>query len=66
VLLDLTTENYYTLDEVGSRVWELIDGRSSARDMASQIAQEYEVAVETAEGDIEALIDELRGAGLLE
>lgn len=65
VLLDTRSEKYYTLDEVGTRVWELIDGQSTAHDIASLIAQEYDVSVETAETDIETLLGELANEGLL-
>ena len=36
-------ESIYTLNETGSRIWELIDGQHTLREIRDVIAQEYEV-----------------------
>lgn len=53
------------LNDVGSRLWELADGRRSIADMARVIADEYEVSLIKAEADTEAFCRDLAGRGLL-
>ena len=40
------------LNSVGTRVWELVNGKRSVRDIANVIIAEYDVAAETAERDV--------------
>ncbi len=59
VLLNVKTENYYSLNEVGARIWELIDGQTTARDIAAKIAEEFDAPVEEVEIDVRTLLREL-------
>ena len=45
-------ESIYTLNETGARIWELIDGQHTLREIRDIIAQEYEVTPEEAEADL--------------
>jgi Coenzyme PQQ synthesis protein D (PqqD) len=49
----------YTLNEVGARIWELIDGTRTVGDIRDIICSEYEVTPETAVADLDALLAEL-------
>ena len=49
----------YTLDEVGARIWELIDGARTVSDIRDIICSEYDVTPGTAAADLEALFTEL-------
>lgn len=42
----------YTLNEVGARIWELIDGKVKVKEIKDRIIEEYEVSPEEAERDI--------------
>jgi hypothetical protein len=44
--------NIYTLNEVGARIWELIDGKVKVKEIKDRIVEEYEVSPEEAEKDI--------------
>ena len=59
ILLHLDNGEYYKLDEVGSRVWELCDGTRTVTDAVSVICEEYEACAETVEADVLALVREL-------
>jgi hypothetical protein len=52
-------EALYTLNEVGARVYELIDGKRPVRDIVDAIVLEFEVAFETAEADVREFISQL-------
>jgi len=47
------------LNEVGSRIWELIDGTRNVGEITEAIVAEYDVTSEQAERDVEEFIQEL-------
>ena len=65
VLLKPSDGNYYALDEVGSRVWELCDGRRSVADVAATICSEYDAPAETIRADVLELLEDLAGESLV-
>ena len=52
-------ETLYTLNEVGARVYELIDGKRPVGEIVEAIVTEFEVAHETAESDVREFITQL-------
>ena len=58
-------DSIYTLNEVGTSIWRLVDGHRSTGEKAESIATEYEVTREEADRDIAAFLGELRDAGLV-
>ena len=66
VLLDLASEQYFGLDEVGTRVWQLLNEGKSLVAMLEVLLEEYEVERERLEGDVRALLESLIEAGLVE
>ena len=58
-------ECIYALNEVGSRVWELLDERSSVKTIIEAICSEYDVTPEQAAHDISELLSSLEAAGLI-
>jgi hypothetical protein len=65
VLLDLDTQHYFRLNEVGARTWQLLTGERTLAATAAILAAEFEVEPAIARRDAERLIGELRAAGLL-
>lgn len=65
VLLNLQTGVYFGLNEMGTRIWDLIQQDGSLAKTADAIEVEYDVARETLEGDLLALIGELASKGLV-
>jgi Coenzyme PQQ synthesis protein D (PqqD) len=59
VILSLDTKVFRGLNAVGSRVWELIDGRRSLDDIVAQITGEFEVASDVAARDVATFVAEL-------
>ncbi|OQX60897.1 MAG: pyrroloquinoline quinone biosynthesis protein PqqD [Anaerolinea sp. 4484_236] len=54
------------LNEVGTRVWELLDGNRSVKEIASALHQEYTVDQATAEEDVLEFINDLAKKEMLE
>ena len=55
----------FLLNEVGGRIWELIDGDTTVGAIAVVLYDEFEVTWATALADAEALVAELAAAGLV-
>lgn len=65
LLIHLPTGNYYSLDEVGTYIWQNIDGTRTTAQIADLIFTEYTVDRDQAVADVLRLLEELTGAGLL-
>jgi hypothetical protein len=59
VLLNPKSGEYYTLEAVGTRVWELCDGKRTISEMAAIIAQEYDASQDVIESDVLELVEDL-------
>ena len=59
VLLSLDTGEYYALNEVGSRVWELCDGTRRVSEVVALLCQEYAAPAETITADVLELLQDL-------
>ena len=66
VLLDLSTGRYYTLNRVGSIIWEHCTGHSTISDIHAVLCDCFEVAPERAMDDLVALANHLVQEGLLQ
>jgi hypothetical protein len=55
----------HELNGTGSVVWKQLDGRRPAAEIAARLAEQYDVSVEDALGDIETLLAELASRRLL-
>ena len=64
VILSMDTKVFRGLNAVGSRVWELIDGRRSVDEIAQMIANEFAVASDVAAYDVRAFVEQLLAKGL--
>ena len=65
VLLDLEGECYFGLNEVGTRIWQLLQCESSVGEALDTLSDEYDVSREQLESDVGALLDKLTEAGLV-
>jgi hypothetical protein len=66
ILLDVDSGNYYALDEVSGRIWDLCDGDHSVSAMVEAICQEYETpAADDIETDVLDFLGEMAGERLV-
>jgi len=65
VLLDLESENYFGLDEVGTRIWQLIKETNDLSVIFDTLLEEYEVTEERLQQDLTVLLTEIEGLGLI-
>lgn len=66
VLLNLDTETYFGLDEVGTRMWEVLSSAATVEAAFQQLSAEFDVDPATLRKDLEALLTELVEGGLVE
>ena len=66
ILLSSTTNLYYGLDPVGSRIWELIQEPRRISAICSQLALDFDVDPAACERDIRELIGKLADADLVQ
>jgi len=66
VLLNLNSERYFGLDEVGTRMWIRLIGADSIQAAYEELLAEYQVDHERLRRDLRKLISQLVGSGLLE
>ena len=67
VILSLASGEYFSLNEVGSRIWELIAQPRRVADVRDQLLEEYsEVDRERCTADLLAVLSEMHGAALVE
>ena len=59
VLLDPDSGQYFTLDDVGARVWELSDGTRSVSQLVEILCAEYDAPASTIHADVLELLAEL-------
>jgi hypothetical protein len=58
-------ESIYTLNEVGTRIWELIDGKKKVKEIKNKIVGEFEVTPREAEKDLTNLLEQLLAVGAI-
>jgi hypothetical protein len=65
VLLDLESENYFGLDEVGTRIWQLMKETNDLQAIYQTLLTEYDVSEERLQQDLDTLLGEISGLGLV-
>jgi hypothetical protein len=66
ILLVGRTGEYYTLNEVGGRIWELAGGERTVAEIARVLAAEYEAPEDVITGDALEILSELAREGLVD
>lgn len=66
VVLSLNSGKYYGLDELGARIWDLLQQSHTLSEISNAICQEYEVEIEECDRDVRELLEELLDAKLIE
>lgn len=65
VLLDLESESYVGLDEVGTRVWQLVKETNELQLIFDTLLEEYDVSEARLQLDLTTLLTEIEGLGLV-
>jgi hypothetical protein len=66
VLLNLDSESYFGLDEVGTRMWQALTGSPSMHAAFEALCAEFDVDPDQLRGDLEQFVATLDEAGLID
>lgn len=66
VVLNVKTGIYFGLDAVGTAVWKAIQQPATPAQLVEAVLAEFDVSRPTCEADVQELLAELRGHGLVE
>lgn len=66
VLLDPVSGRYFGLNEVGTRIFELLGEPRSVSSIVDVLVQEYEVSEDQLRRDVEQFVSEMMSRGLVE
>ena len=65
VLLNLQTKRYFSLNETGTRIWELVQQAADEESIVATMIREYEVDEPMARAEVRRILDELIEAQLI-
>lgn len=65
VLLDLDSERYFGLDDVGTRIWQHLTTDGRLERVCEAMLEEFDVDAETLRADVLRLVGELASAGIV-
>jgi hypothetical protein len=66
VILDVPSGRYFGLNDVGALIWDLLDGDHDRDAILDAITDEFDIDRPTAASDLDSLLAELTGVGLVE
>jgi Coenzyme PQQ synthesis protein D (PqqD) len=66
VMLDPRHGRYFGLDEIGNRIWELLERPQSVKALCSTLEAQFDVAPETCRADVVTFLEQLAEAELVE
>lgn len=65
VLLHMQTKRYYSLNETGATIWQLLTDRVPADEIAIRLTERYDLERPAADEALERLLDELAAESLI-
>jgi len=65
ILLDTNSKNYYALDEMGTKFWQIIREHKKLYDVYEILLQQYEVEPKVLRGDLLDFVKKLHSSGLI-
>jgi hypothetical protein len=65
VLLNLQTKRYFSLNETGTRIWEMVQQAADEEAIVATLLRDYEVEEPMARAEVRRILDELIEAQLI-
>lgn len=66
VMMNMDKGKYYALNEVGSRIWDLINSNTKVSEIVDALLKEYEVSEEDCTNQVISYLEDLYNAELIE
>ena len=65
IMMDVDEGRYYELDEVGARIWAVIESGASVAAICDALREEYEVAADVCQRDVLDFVTEAQHRGVI-
>jgi hypothetical protein len=65
IILDSTTQEYFSLNEIGKVIWSLLEEKNNLEEIKAEMLEMYEVPQEQIEKDLLNFIQALEQKGLI-
>lgn len=65
VVLNMRTKRYYSLNETGAVIWQMLEGDAAIPAVVARLVSSYDVDEATAAGTVARLLDELTAEALI-
>lgn len=65
LLFNMQDGNYYSLNEVGQRIWELCDGSHTVMQVVDALASEFDAPRDLLTNDVVELLEQLQSGKLI-
>ena len=65
VLLDMNSENYFGLDEVGTAIWQAMQEKKNLKEVFEVLLGQYEVEEDVLKKDLINFVEKLKESGLI-
>ena len=65
VVLNMRTRRYYSLNETGAVIWQMLENDGATQDVIAQLVARYDVDEATATDTVTRLLDELTAEALI-
>ena len=65
VLLDMNSENYFGLDEVGTAIWQAMQEKENLKEVFKILLEQYEVEEDVLKKDLITFVEKLEESGLV-
>lgn len=65
-MMSIENGEYYVLDEVASRAWELIEQPVKVADLCAKLMDEYDVDADSCQNDVLAFLEQMNKKGLID
>lgn len=66
VILDLHGGTYFGLDEIGARIWSLLQQPTTLPEIRDTLLEEYDVPPERCEQEVKTLLEEMASHNLID
>lgn len=66
ILLDINTQEYFSLNELGGIIWELLSKKNNLNEIKSELLSSFDIEEKQIENDILNFINALIEKGLIE
>jgi hypothetical protein len=65
-MMSIENGEYYVLDPVASRTWELIEKPTKVADLCAKLVDEYDIEIADCQRDVLQFLGQMHGKGLID